>query len=174
MLVREIPGQERLDVFRSSSACCRTAFQVPSQPPSWIEFPTGQRGQERKHRRRQPSAPQGTRSANGGGFERIKQLVAAVGPAPLLRLAAEKLCLEAPDLPLGLTQFLGQLLVTLHRVCMPALPIAHFAAKFTDLPPHLPQFPLQALQGRAVCAGKSRLLPLNRQTHKRGTHGATL
>ena len=61
-LVREIPGQEWLDVFRRLPAGRRTTFQVPRQPPSRIEFPMGQRGQQRKHRRCQPSAPQGPRA----------------------------------------------------------------------------------------------------------------
>ena len=60
--LREIPGQEQFDIFGSFSAGCRAAFQVPRQPQSWIEFPVGQRRQERKHRRRQTAAPQGTRA----------------------------------------------------------------------------------------------------------------
>ena len=61
-LVGEIPGQERLDVLGRLSTRHSTAFQVPRQPPSRIEFPVGQRRQERKHRRRQTPAPQGTRT----------------------------------------------------------------------------------------------------------------
>jgi len=52
----------------------------------------------------------------------------------------------------------GELLVpmvldALDGIGMAALPIAHVAAKFTDLAAQLRQFPLQSLQGRAVCAG---------------------
>ena len=58
----EIPGQERLNVFGRLSAGRCTTLQVPRQPPSRIEFPVGQRGQQRKHRRCQPATPQGTRA----------------------------------------------------------------------------------------------------------------
>ena len=57
---REIPGQERLDVFRCPPASRRTTLQVPPQPRSRIEFPMGQRGQQQKHRRGPPATRQGT------------------------------------------------------------------------------------------------------------------
>ena len=59
---RKIPGQKRLDVFRRLSAGRRTTLQVPRQPQSRIDFPVGQRGQQRKHRRRQPATPQASLS----------------------------------------------------------------------------------------------------------------
>lgn len=104
----------------------------------------------------------------------IEQIVGTVAAGGLLRLAAKKLALKRADLSLGLVKFLLQLLDPLDGIGMAALPIARLAAKFTDLAAQLRQFPLQALQGQAACAGNERLRRLAREIHKRGTHGATL
>ncbi|NLX99345.1 MAG: hypothetical protein GXY83_24675 [Rhodopirellula sp.] len=107
-------------------------------------------------------------------FLGIEQIVGTVAAGRLLRLAAKKLALKRADLSLGLVKFLLQSLDALDGIGMAALPIAHLAAKFTDLATHLRQFPLQTLQGRAACAGNQRFRRLAREIQKRGTHGATL
>jgi hypothetical protein len=66
-------------------------------------------------------------------FLGIEQFVGTVAAGRLLRLAAEKLALKRADLSLGLVKFLLQLLDALDGIGMAALPIAHVAAKFTDL-----------------------------------------
>ncbi len=53
---------KRSDFFGRLPAGRRTTLQVPRQPQSRIEFPVGQRCQQRKHRRCQPATPQGTRA----------------------------------------------------------------------------------------------------------------
>jgi hypothetical protein len=107
-------------------------------------------------------------------FLGIDEIVGTVAAGRLLRLAAKKLALKRADLSLGLVNVLLQLLDALDGIGMAALPIAHVAAKFTDLAAQRRQFPLQALQGRAACAGNPGLRRLAREVQKRGTHRATL
>ena len=102
-------------------------------------------------------------------FLGIEQIVATVAAGRLLRLAAKQLALKRAEGPLGLVKFLLQLLDAPNGIGMAALPIAHVAAKFTDLAAQLRQFPLQSLQGRAACAGNERLRRLPREIQKRGT-----
>jgi hypothetical protein len=107
-------------------------------------------------------------------FLGIEEIVGTVAAGRLLRLAAKKHALKRADLSLGLLKFLLQLLDALDSIGMAALPLAHVAAKFTNLAAQLRQLPLQALQDRAAYAGNERLRRLARKIQKRGTHGATL
>jgi len=110
----------------------------------------------------------------GRDFLGIEQIVGTVASDRLLRLAAKKLVLQGAGLSPGLVQLILQLIEAFHGIGMSAFPIAHFATKFADLAAQLPQFPHQALQGRAVCTGNKRLRRRGRKVQKRGIHKATL
>jgi len=109
-----------------------------------------------------------------GRLQRIEQVVGTVAWGLLLRLAAKAFVLQSTHLALGLTEFLGQLLVAPQSVGMSALPVAHLATKFPHFAPQIRQFPLQTPHGRAIRAASKRLWRLDRQIQKRGTHRATL
>ena len=101
----------------------------------------------------------------------IEQVIGAVAPSGLLRLATKELVLQGVDLTARLVKFLLQLLDALDRLGMLAFPIAYFPA---EIAPQLLQCPLQTLHGGAVCAGNQRLRRLDRKVQERGIHRATL
>ena len=93
---------------------------------------------------------------------RIIQLIGAIGGGLLFGLFAEAFGFELSNLRLGLIEFGLQLDVSLDRVSMPALPIAHLATQLADLlpqfsilPPQLADFCLQSINCREQRANLS-------------------